>query len=287
MLAKHAAAIADRYALMGWPVSHSWSPFIHGLFAKQTGQNLQYRLIEVPPEQFRTTAIQFFLDGGKGLNVTVPHKQAAAELVNELTPRAARARAVNTIRLKLGTTTELVGDNTDGVGLIHDLADNLHVAIEGTKILVLGAGGATRGVLGPLLEQKPERLVIANRTPERAAELAAEFGALGDVRGVGFEAIDGGPYDLVINATSAGLQGEVPPVPAATIGARTVCYDMAYAKGDTPFTRWAREHRAQAAHKGWGMLVEQAAEAFTIWRGVRPSTRPVLDLLASGVADRA
>ncbi len=286
MLPKHGAPPPDRYALMGFPVSHSWSPFIHGLFAKQTGQNLQYRLVEVAPEQFRTTAIQFFLDGGKGLNVTVPHKQAAAELVNELTPRAARARAVNTIRLKIGTTTELVGDNTDGIGLVNDLSDNLHVALEGTKILVLGAGGATRGVLGPLLEQKPEMLVIANRTAERAAELAAEFGAVGPVRGVGFEGIDGGPYDLVINATSAGLQGEMPPVPNGIVGPRTVCYDMSYAKGETPFTKWAREHRAAAAYKGWGMLVEQAAEAFAIWRGVRPSTRPVLDLLTSGAVDR-
>lgn len=286
MSTQHAPA-ADRYALMGFPVSHSWSPFIHGLFAKQTGQHLQYRLVEVAPEQFRTTAIQFFLDGGKGLNITVPHKQAAAELVNELTPRAARARAVNTIRLKTGTTTELVGDNTDGIGLVNDLTDNLHVPLEGARILILGAGGATRGVLGPLLEQQPEMLVIANRTAARAAELAAEFGALGTVRGVGFDAIDGGPYDLVINATSAGLQGEMPPVPAAAVGSRTVCYDMSYAKGATPFTLWARERGAQAAHKGWGMLVEQAAEAFASWRGVRPSTRPVLDLLTSGVVDRA
>jgi shikimate dehydrogenase len=276
----------DRYALMGFPVSHSWSPFIHGMFAKQTGQNMQYRLVEVPPAQFRTTAIQFFVDGGRGLNVTVPHKQAAAELVNELTPRAARARAVNTIRLKGGTVVELVGDNTDGIGLVNDLVDNLHVPLEGAKILILGAGGATRGVLGPLLDQKPELLVIANRTAERAAELASEFGALGDVRGVGFEAIDHGPYDLVINATSAGLQGEMPPVPAGAVGSRTVCYDMSYSKGDTPFTTWARERGAQAAHKGWGMLVEQAAEAFAIWRGVRPSTRPVLELLTSGAVDR-
>jgi shikimate dehydrogenase len=283
---KAAAPAPDRYVLMGYPVSHSWSPFIHGMFAKQTGQHMQYRLVEVAPPQFRTTAIQFFLDGGLGMNVTVPHKQAAAELVNELTPRAARARAVNTIRLKSGTVTELVGDNTDGVGLVNDLVDNLHVALEGTKILILGAGGATRGVLGPLLEQKPELLVIANRTPGRAAELAGEFGALGAVRGVGFDAIDGGPYDLVLNATSAGLQGEMPAVPPAIVGERTVCYDMSYAKGDTPFTTWARERGAQAAYKGWGMLVEQAAEAFAIWRGVRPSTRPVLDLLTSGAVDR-
>lgn len=283
---KHVTANADRYALMGFPVSHSWSPFIHGMFAKQTGQDMQYRLIEVPEGQFRHVAIEFFLDGGKGLNVTVPHKQAAAELVNDLSPRAARARAVNTIYLKAGTTTELVGDNTDGLGLVTDLVDNLHIPLEGSRLLVLGAGGATRGVLGPLLERKPERLVIANRTAERAGELAAEFGALGNVSGVGFERIEGGPFDLIVNATSAGLQGEMPPVPEDAVGPRTICYDMSYAKGDTPFTRWARAHRANAAHKGWGMLVEQAAAAFTQWRGVRPSTKPVLDLLTSGVVDR-
>jgi shikimate dehydrogenase len=285
MLARNAPT-PDRYALMGYPVSHSWSPFIHGMFARQTGQPVQYRLVEVRPENFRTTAVQFFLDGGKGLNVTVPHKQAAAELVNELTPRAARARAVNTIRVKPGTV-ELVGDNTDGIGLVNDLTTNLQVPLAGSRILLLGAGGATRGVLGPLLEQRPEELVVANRTAARAAELAAEFGAVGPVRGLGFDAVDSGPYDLVINATSAGLSGELPPVPAAAVGPRTVCYDMSYAKGETPFTAWARTRGAQSAHKGWGMLVEQAAEAFALWRGVRPSTRPVLELLASGVAERA
>jgi shikimate dehydrogenase len=276
----------DRYALMGQPVAHSWSPFIHGMFAKQTGQDLQYRLVEVSPALFRPTALQFFLDGGLGLNVTVPHKQAAAELVSELTPRAARAGAVNTIRMRYGSVTDLLGDNTDGVGLVNDLTSNLNVGLEGIRLLILGAGGATRGVLGPLLETKPESLVIANRTAERAAELAAGFGEFGNVRGVGFEAIDGGPYDLVINATSAGLQGDVPPVPAHAVGPRTICYDMSYAKADTPFTRWAQQRGALAAHKGWGMLVEQAAEAFAIWRGVRPSTRPVLDLLTSGAAER-
>lgn len=285
MHAKPGSPPPDRYALMGHPVSHSWSPFIHGMFARQTGQNMQYRLIDVPPDRFRSAAIQFFIDGGKGLNVTVPHKQAAAEFVNELTPRAARAHAVNTVRVKPGTN-ELVGDNTDGIGLVIDLVENLHVPLEGARLLLLGAGGATRGVLAPLLERRPARLVIANRTVSRAAELAGEFGALGPVEGCGFDAIEPTPFDLVINATSAGLHGDLPPLPPAVVGPRTVCYDMSYSKDDTPFTRWARERGAAAAHKGWGMLVEQAAEAFAIWRGVRPSTRPVLDLLTSGAVDR-
>jgi shikimate dehydrogenase len=271
----------DRYALMGHPVGHSWSPFIHGMFARATKQHMQYRLIDVAPERFRTEAVQFFLDGGKGLNVTVPHKQAAAELVNSLTPRAAEARAVNTIRTE--PSRELVGDNTDGIGLLTDLEKNLGLVISGRRVLILGAGGATRGVLGPLLEQRPAVLAIANRTVERATELAAEFAAKGPLVASGFETVEPRAFDLVINATSAGAAGGVPPLPAAAVGAVTVCYDMAYGKGDTPFTRWAREHRAAACYKGWGMLVEQAAEAFLVWRGIRPQTSHVLELLtASG-----
>jgi shikimate dehydrogenase len=281
----NAAAAPDRYALMGHPVSHSWSPFIHGLFARATQQNIQYRLIDVPPERFRAEALQFFVDGGKGLNITVPHKRAAAELVNELTPRAGEAGAVNTIHQK--ASGELVGDNTDGIGLVTDLEANLGLALGGMRILILGAGGATRGVLGPLLERRPALLAIANRTVARAQELAAEFAALGTVVATGFDAVDPAPFDLVINGTSASLEGSVPAVTPAAIGAHTVCYDMAYAKGDTPFTRYAREHGAKAGYKGWGMLVEQAAEAFLIWRGIRPQTRPVLQLLTSNVTNQA
>ena len=267
----------DRYALMGHPVSHSWSPFIHGMFARATLQFMQYRLIDVVPEKFRGEALQFFLDGGKGLNITVPHKRAAAELVNELAPRAALARAVNTIRRK--GVGELVGDNTDGAGLVIDLEQNLKVELAGRRILVLGAGGATRGILGPLLERRPAAVVIANRTRQRAAELAQEFAGLGPLSTSGFDAIEGSGFDLVINATAASLQGEVPALAAGIVGPSTVCYDLAYAKGETPFTRWAREQGAAAAFKGWGMLVEQAAEAFLMWRDVRPDTRQVLELL--------
>lgn len=275
----------DRYALMGHPVSHSWSPFIHGLFARATQQNMQYRLIDVPPERFRAEALQFFVDGGKGLNVTVPHKQAAAELVNELAPRAGEAGAVNTIHQK--ASGELVGDNTDGIGLVTDLEVNLGLALAGMRILILGAGGATRGVLGPLLERRPALLAIANRTVARAQELATEFAGLGTVVASGFDAVEAAPFDLVINGTSASLEGSAPAVTPAAIGAGTVCYDMAYAKGETPFTRYARERGAKAAHKGWGMLVEQAAESFLIWRGIRPPTRPVLALLTSSVTNPA
>ena len=271
------AAQPDRYALMGHPVSHSWSPFIHGMFARATLQHMQYRLIDVAPEKFRSEAMQFFLDGGKGLNVTVPHKRAAAELVNELTPRAALAGAVNTISLKgIG---ELIGDNTDGAGLVIDLEQNLGLELADRRILLLGAGGATRGILGPLLERQPAEVVIANRTAARAAELVDDFAGIARLSSSGFDAIAGAGFDLVINATAASLQGELPELPPAIVGPATICYDLAYAKGETPFTRWARERGAAAAHKGWGMLVEQAAESFLIWRGVRPQTRQVLELL--------
>jgi len=275
----------DRYALVGHPVSHSWSPFIHGLFARATAQTMQYRLIDVPPERFRAEALQFFVDGGKGLNVTVPHKQAGAELVNELTPRANEAGAVNTIYQR--ANGELVGDNTDGIGLVTDLVLNLGLALEGQRILILGAGGATRGVLGPLLARQPALLAIANRTVARAQALATAFAPLGTLVASGFDGVEPAPFDLIINGTSASLEGSAPPVTPAAIGPGTVCYDMAYAKGETPFTRYAHEHGALAAHKGWGMLVEQAAESFLIWRGIRPQTRPVLELLTSSVTNPA
>jgi shikimate dehydrogenase len=274
-----APGLEERYALMGHPVSHSWSPFIHGMFARQLGHRLQYRLVDVPPERFRAQAIQFFLDGGKGLNVTVPHKQAAAELVNELTARAARARAVNTIAQP--EPNELVGDNTDGAGLIADLVMNLSLSLNGMSILILGAGGATRGVMEPLLAARPARVVIANRTPERAVDLALEFETVGRAHGCGFAGIPDGPYELILNATSASLQGEVPPVDDRHYSPGTVVYDMAYSKGETPFTRHAIALGCTRVYRGWGMLVEQAAEAYLLWHGVRPQTKQVLELLTA------
>jgi shikimate dehydrogenase len=271
-------AAPDRYGLMGHPIEHSWSPFIHGLFAKQTGQNLSYRLFDVLPEKFRSSALEFFTHGGRGLNITVPHKQAAAELVNRLTPRAQLASAVNTIRID--ERNELLGDNTDGAGLLKDLTTNLRIELASRQILILGAGGATRGVLGPLLEARPAAIVIANRTAQRATDLAAEFAHLGPVSARAFEDLESMAFDLIINATAASLHGEVPLVPSRIIDKHTICYDMAYGKGDTSFTYWAREHNASRAFKGWGMLVEQAAESFLLWRGVRPDTRSILEALA-------
>jgi len=274
----------DRYALVGHPVQHSWSPFIHGMFAKQTGRDLQYRLIDAAPDDFERVVRQFFAEGGKGLNVTVPHKQAAAALVDELTPRAARAGAVNTIAW--AATGGLLGDNTDGIGLVADLRDNIRTDIAGQRILVLGAGGATRGVLGPLLDAKPALLCVANRTEERATELAARFADTGPIVGCRYDAIPAGPYDLIVNATSASLTGEVPALPDHCMGPDTIAYDMAYAKEPTAFIRHATSRGVRRAYLGWGMLVEQAAEAYRVWRGTRPQTAQVLGLLAAGAPGR-
>ena len=269
----------DRYAVVGFPVAHSWSPFIHGMFAKQTGQNMTYTRMEVAPEDLSSQLTGFFADGGKGLNITVPHKQAACLLTRYRTPRAEIAGAVNTIAHR---EDGLLGDNTDGAGLIADLKRNLDVKLDGARILILGAGGAVRGVLGPLLAESPAYLEIANRNAERARQLTKEFATLGEIRGCGFEAIDTGePFDLIVNATSASLHDSTPPVPSAAVAWKTLCYDMAYGKGDTTFTRWAKDAGAGKAETGWGMLVEQAAESFELWRGVKPQTAPVLAAVKS------
>jgi shikimate dehydrogenase len=274
----HESGTADQYGVAGHPVAHSWSPFIHGMFAKATAQNLVYRLFDITPENFRRETLRLFTSGVRGLNVTLPHKQAAAELVNELTPRAARAQAVNTIAFFEDTT--LLGDNTDGLGLTCDLERNMQVDLADKRVLILGAGGAVRGVLGPLLERELREVVIANRTAVKAQQLAAEFADLGQIRGCGFSELRGPPYDLIINATSASLQGEMPVMPVGLVSEETICYDMAYGRGHTPFTLWAKSLHAARASKGWGMLVEQAAESFLLWRGIRPNTHPVLEALA-------
>jgi shikimate dehydrogenase len=268
----------DQYGVIGHPVTHSWSPFIHGMFAKETSQNLVYRLFDVPPASFRRDSLRLFASGVRGLNVTLPHKQTAAELVNELTPRAERAQAVNTIAYF--EDTSLLGDNTDGLGLMADLERNMGLALAGKRVLLMGAGGAVRGVLGPLLERELGECVVANRTPERARQLATDFADMGEIKPCGFADVSGPPFDLIINATAASLQGEVPAMPAGLVGEQTVCYDMAYGRGHTPFTLWAKSQHAGRTTKGWGMLVEQAAESFLLWRGIRPDTKPVLAALA-------
>jgi shikimate dehydrogenase len=270
-------ATPDRYGLVGHPVEHSRSPFIHTLFARQTGQNLTYELIDALPAAFETAVRGFGAAGGKGLNVTVPHKEAAFALVDEASEAAQAAGAVNTISID---GDRLHGDNTDGIGFIRDVMQNQGESIEGRTIVVLGAGGAARGIVLPLLAERPAELVIANRTRDRAVQLVEHFGNPAPLRVMTFEEIAELPaFDVVVNATSAGLKGESPPFPGSLVGPDSFCYDLVYSRNDTPFVAWAREHGAARAVQGWGMLVEQAAESFFIWRGVRPTTAGILKQL--------
>ncbi|XOZ32671.1 shikimate dehydrogenase [Halomonadaceae bacterium KBTZ08] len=262
-----------RYAVVGNPIEHSLSPRIHGAFADQTGDNLVYERLWAPLEGFHDTVERFFAEGGSGLNVTVPFKQQAWEMAGRHEPRASRAGAVNTL-WRDGNAT-LVGDNTDGAGLVRDLSINHGVTLAGARILVLGAGGAVRGVLEPLLGESPAQVVIANRTLARAEGLGDLFGDTGAVAASTFEALNGA-FDLVINGTSASLQGELPPLPEGLIVPATVCYDMMYSQQETAFNAWARQQGATLRLDGLGMLVEQAAESFYQWRGVRPETQPVI-----------
>lgn len=262
----------DRYGVFGNPIGHSKSPQIHRLFAEQTGQRLRYEPLLAPLDDFPGFARDFFAQG-LGANVTVPFKEQAFRLADQLSERAQRAGAVNTLKkLENGT---LLGDNTDGVGLVRDLLDNACVTLQGKRILLLGAGGAVRGVLEPLLAQRPAELVIANRTLSKAQQLAGEFAELGPLSASAFDQLTGS-FDVIINGTSASLGGELPPLSESLICAgKTFCYDMMYSAEPTPFCAWAAGHGAQT-RDGLGMLVEQAAAAFELWRGVRPESADVL-----------
>ena len=259
--------MTDRYAVFGHPIAHSKSPQIHAAFARQTGQDMTYEAILAPLDGFADSVAQFIAAGGRGANVTVPFKEEAFKLAGQLSPRAKRAGAVNTLVFDDG----IFGDNTDGAGLVADLTRNLHCPLAGKRILLIGAGGAARGVIEPLLDQSPAEFVIANRTVSRAQELADLFGR--GIRACGFDAADT-PFDFVINATAASLAGELPPLSPRVFTADTLAYDMMYGR-DTPFLAFARAQGAATAD-GLGMLVEQAAEAFALWRGVRPDTAPVI-----------
>ncbi|GAB6044149.1 shikimate dehydrogenase [Endothiovibrio diazotrophicus] len=268
--------MTDRYAVMGNPIAHSKSPAIHARFAAQTAQDLEYRAILVEEGGFPAAVAAFRAEGGRGLNVTVPFKQQAWTAAERRSPRAERAGAVNTLRFDDDGT--LYGDNTDGIGLVRDLTHNHGVALEGRRVLILGAGGAVRGVLQPILEHRPAQLVVANRTAVRAEELARLFADAGEVAGGGFD-LAAEPFDVVINGTAASLQGEVPPIASALLARGCFCYDMMYAAEPTAFLRWAMGHGVVRAVDGLGMLVEQAAESFHLWRGVRPDTAPVIEAL--------
>lgn len=269
-----------RYVVMGNPVAHSKSPAIHKQFAHQFGHNIEYTALWVDTDGFAEAVEQFRAEGGKGFNITVPFKLEAFKLADNLSDRAKLAGAVNTIRFE--PDGKIFGDNTDGTGLVHDLTKNLNVHLRGEKILVLGAGGAVRGVLGPLLKQNPAQLVIANRTVARAKELAQAFASLGKIEAVGYDDLVGKRFDVVINGTSASLKGEIPPLPVNLFANNGVAYDMMYGDKPTMFLEWAMLHGAETAADGLGMLVEQAAESYLLWRGVRPDTRPVIQQLRKG-----
>ena len=276
----------DRYGVVGHPVAHSRSPFIHRRFAAATGESLSYERFDVRPGQFAAAVSALVDDGIRGLNVTLPHKLDALTFADRLTDRARDAGAVNT--LAWTTAEEVLGDNTDGAGLLRDLVVNLGSRLGGSRIALLGAGGAARGALAALTavpeDERPAGIVIANRTESKADRLATAFAARGPVTASGYERL-GGPYDLLINATSASLAGDVPPVPAASVHDATLCYDMMYQSGPTPFLEWARAAGAGQLADGTGMLVEQAAESFVLWRGIRPETGPVLAALRAALAD--
>ncbi|WP_087023563.1 shikimate dehydrogenase [Thaumasiovibrio subtropicus] len=264
----------DRYRVYGNPIAQSKSPLIHTMFARQTAQSIEYTAqFEEDDLQFTDSVTHFFKEGGKGCNITAPFKEAAFEFATQLTERARLAGAVNTLkRLDDGG---VLGDNTDGEGLVQDLLRN-QVTLKGAHLLVLGAGGAARGVVLPLLEQQPASITIANRTVAKARQLAEMFAEHGDVKAISLAEVGNCAVDVVINSTSAGLSGNIPAISASVIGPNVVCYDMVYRAETTAFNQWALNNGAKQVIDGLGMLVGQAAESFMLWRGLRPGTNQVL-----------
>lgn len=265
--------MTDQYAVMGNPIAHSKSPFIHSQFSRQTTQSLEYKALLVAVDAFESAVQTFVKNNGKGLNITVPFKQDAWQLVDERSVSAEKAGAVNTIIVQ--PSGLLKGENTDGIGLVTDLKNNLGVELKNKKILVLGAGGAVRGVLGPILSEQPASVVVVNRTASKAVELESLFSDDGCIKGLGYESLNDETFDVVINGTAASLGGDVPPIKPSAVK-NAFCYDMMYSKTDTVFMAWAKENGAQQVSDGLGMLIEQAAESFYLWRGVRPETSTVM-----------
>lgn len=270
----------DSYAVIGNPISHSKSPLIHTTFAQQTNQSMQYSALLAPLDGFQTTVTSFRQQGGKGLNVTVPFKLEAFQLATRLTERASIAQAVNTLKFE---HNEILGDNTDGAGLVRDIELNLSISIAAKRILLLGAGGAARGVILPLLQQKPAMLAIANRTPHKAETLQQQFNSYGNMVAGDFMRFSDEHFDLIINATSASLHDALPELPARIFSHVTLAYDMMYRHEPTAFLKFAQQNGARQIADGIGMLVEQAAESFFVWRGIRPQTKPVITMLKSQI----
>lgn len=273
--------MTDRYAVFGNPIKHSKSPQIHAAFAETTDQDLSYEAICVAEGDFDQQVETFLSGAGKGLNITIPFKEEAWKLAEKRSPQAELAGAVNT--LYRDAEGRLCGDNTDGIGMVRDIVNNHRGVIKDRKVLILGAGGAVRGVLQPVLQELPAKLVIANRTASKAIALADLVADLGDVKGCGYDELGDESFDLIINGTAASLQGEVPPLPESILAEGGWCYDMMYAAEPTAFCLWATEKNASKALDGLGMLVEQAAESFRIWRGVEPNSQAVIEKIRSSL----
>ena len=268
--------MTDRYAVIGKPIAHSKSPLIHSTFAELTGQDIEYTKIEGTVEGFERIVNDFRAAGGRGMNVTAPFKLQAYEMGTEKMERAGITGAANAMKFE---GDRIIVDNFDGIGLTNDIQVNLGFPMAGKRVLMLGAGGAARGAMLTFLEQGPAEIVIANRTVDKAQELARTFRSRGNVSGTSYSRIGGARFDVVVNATSASITGELPPVPATVFGEGCLAYELVYGKGLTPFLRLAQNAGATRLADGVGMLVEQAAEAFVWWRGVRPDTRPLIDKL--------
>ena len=269
--------MTDRYAVIGNPVMHSKSPLIHTAFAQETGQNIEYTKLEAPLDGFRRVAEQFRAEGGRGLNVTTPFKLDAFQMATDLSERARFAGAVNALKFD---GHRIHAENFDGIGLVNDIQKNLGCPMRGRRVLLMGAGGAVRGALLPFIEQQPDVLVIANRTPAKARALASDYASRGNVRGCGYDDLAGEHFDVVVNGTSASLKGEMPHISVDIFGKDSLAYELVYGKGLTPFLRTALESGTTRIADGVGMLVEQAAEAFEWWRGVRPNTTTLIKRMA-------
>ncbi|MEC9375744.1 MAG: shikimate dehydrogenase [Pseudomonadota bacterium] len=269
---------AQRYAVIGHPVAHSKSPQIHKLFAKQIGGEIEYEAIDVKKDKLEECIKVFLEHGGRGLNITLPHKQNVLVYLDQVSTRAKIAGAVNTITK--ADNGKLMGDNTDGVGLITDLKHNLGVKIKGSTILILGAGGAARGILSPLFEESPKEMAIANRTISKAEKIMIDFKKQGNLKVYEFEQLKEKTFDIIINATSVGIKENSAPFPNEIIRPGAVCYDLSYSLTDTPFISWAKNLGCKNTYSGLGMLIEQAAESFMLWHGVRPNTKNILSKLS-------
>jgi shikimate dehydrogenase len=265
--------MSDRYGVTGYPLGHTKSPTIHTAFAKTTGQDIVYSAVEAGPDGFAQAVAWFRAEGGRGLNVTAPFKLNAFKMATEPSERARQAGAANALKFD-GERVE--ADNFDGVGLVTDIERNLGFTLSGRRVLLMGAGGAVRGALLPLLSAKPARLVVANRTVAKAKALGKQFAPYGTLETGGYPDVAGQRFDIVINATSASLRGELPEVPPDVFAAASLAYELVYGKGLTPFLRLARDGGVPNLADGVGMLVEQAAESFAWWRGVRPDTRDLI-----------